>query len=1086
MSEGDANNDPAIGVRLTGEISVVVDGQTAPLRGAKQLALLARLALGAGSTVTRERLLDDLWAGQRLESGSGALRVQVNRLRKALETVGLSDVVLTEPDGYQLDVPKTAVDIYQAEALTTEAMALADEPAAAVKQFEAASAVLSGEPLPGLEDFPFAREAAAQFAVLAATAHRQWALAMIASGDPASAIGLLTDQLVLDPLDSHTVVELMRAYRSTGRPHVALQIAGRHRQELRDAGLSPTDAVVEEERQALGGDDTPTERPALVGREAECAQLGAAIEELDGGRGGVVMLTGSPGMGKTALLEWTVERFGHRDDIVVYRGAGDRLEADLPLQVVRELFSSMPEVTSAIDSALSEMAAQSSAGSMSQGESSPDWARIAASNELVDVLRLAFSSPVLLLVDDVHWADDSSLHVLRRLARLSQEAPILLVAAGRAKGHDDWREQLTVGRPATHTLSSLPQSASMMLAGAILEESIDPLAERAIEQTGGLPLLVVELARALRSGTQLIEVDGRVVLEGVETPDSFVGLVQSRLDDLSPELVETCQAIAVLGRHATMERVASLLERRPLEVVRLVQEATNRGVLGVTGSRIEFQHDVIREAVDVGLSSASRPIFHRRAADILSGDGAPVTSVAAHAAIAAAGPGDDEVVRWLREAADQTSALEPSTALVFLDRALAIATTMDARFEIQRAKVEALASAGRITEGIELLKTLSFVEPARMPELSIRLAGLQMLANDAAEARKTIEAALSAKPSAPVRARLLAVSSMVSMAFLECEIASDDALSAVELGTQVGDLTARSIACGMLGRLRSFDYQTQEGLRFSRMAVEFAEADATGEAHTYQPWSVLAMSALDMDAHDEVELATEQGIRRARDFYAPWSEPIYQALRASLAYRRGQLDDVVSISEQILANQSDVGHGPVDPWAHAFLSLVASRRGDQERAAQHATAAVETEARTSNPLGGDFVMMARAFADASAGEIDAAIDHLRAGWDLFDAINVRTCLPVLAPALARLAIAGGRRDAVAGIVEECVRVAEATGVRSYQALAARVRGLIDGDVEAMTAACRLYEETERTLDLRDAKAELAALEAGSQVSATLH
>ncbi len=1086
MSGGRHNGERRMIVRLTGEIGVTVHGEPAPLRGVKQLALLARLALDVGSTVPRERLLDDLWEGQRLESGSGALRVQVNRLRKALEKVGMADAIITEPDGYRLDLSRAAVDVFAAEDKTTEALTLADrDPAAAVECYEDASRLITGLPLVGLEDFAFAREATSQISMMVSAGRRQWARAMVQSGDPEAAVALLDGQVLLDPLDSGAVVQLMQAYRATGRPHLALQVAGDHRQELLAAGLSVTDALVEEEQRALGGAEDGHRRPALIGREPECALVGAAVSGLESGHGSVLLLTGSPGVGKTALLDWVSDRFGEPSARTMHRGSGDRLEADLPLQVIRDLFSEVPEVTMAIDRAMNELAERTSSPAGSETDSAPDWARLAASNDLIDVLRAAISAPVVLLVDDVHWADESSLHVLRRLARLSVQLPIVIVAAGRPKERGDWRDQLAVGRAQFVALESLDVETSVRLAQSILEEDVNPLARRAIEQTGGLPLLVVELARSLRSGVGLVEAGGRIVLAGSETPDSFLELVRSRLDDLSPEIMEVCQGVAILGRHATMERLAALVERRPLVVVRHVQTASDRGVLGTTGARVEFRHDIIREAVDGGIASASRPILHRHAAEILAAGGAPVTSVAAHAAIASASEGDSDVVEWLRQAADQTSALEPSTALVFLDRALSLAVGMQARYEIQRAKVEALISAGRMSEASELLQNLLAMHPTHKPELSIRLAGLQMLSHQSPQALETVAAALDVDPGAATRARLLAVSSLISLNQLDCEIASETALAADALGAQVGDLPSRSIACGMLGRLRSFDYQTKEGLRYARMAVEFAEADVTGEAHTYQPWSVLAMSALDMDAHQDVERATEEGIRRAREFYAPWSEPIYRILGASLAYRRGQLDQVVATSEEILAHQNDVGLGPVDSWAEAFLSLIATRVGDADRAAHHAKVAEEAAANSSNPLGGDFVMMATALADAAQGKTDEAIDNLRAGWDLFDAINVRTCLPVLAPTLARLSVAGHREDAAVGVVDECALVAQRTGVVGYRALANRVRGIIDADAGALEVACTLYAKTERHLDLFDTRAELRAVREGGDLSRAL-
>jgi len=1065
-------------VRLSGPVRIEFDDSEIRLRGLRETALLARLALDAGTEVSRGRLIEDVWNGVLPDSGSGALRAQVLRLRRLLETVDLSSVLETTTNGYALAIPRGCVDLFAAVDFANAALsALGEDPHQAVELFEKARELWTGRPLVGLEDLLFAQSQAFEITRGVEMATRHYTRALIAAGRAEEAARLLAPMVADDLLDAELVVVFMEAVRLAGRPHEALRLAQEHRRVVRDVGLVPAERFLLEEQHALGADGSAQSKVELVGRSVECGIVERALVDLSRGRGGLITVSGEPGVGKSALLDW-VSATAQNSGYSVMRSAGDRFERDVPLHAVRELFDTFPKTRETLRLILGGLAKDIPRDSLTSTQANL-WLRYETTNQIAAAFVADLKGPAVIVVDDLHWADGSSIGALRALRRVTTRVPMLVVASGRPTGSDGWRSQISGPTSSDIVLAPLGREMARALAEMRAGGAVEPNLAEAVDSADGIPLLIVELIEAFRLEGRLVDQDGRIELEGSEIPGSFRQMVGNRIADMPPPVRNLCEHAAILGRKCRLELLALFMSEQPLAVARSVSDAARYGVLESTGPWVSFRHDLVRDAVEFGMDQALQAHLHRRAAEVLASQGAGITTIAAHAALAASTDGDVQLADWLRRAADTAAALEPRTALRYLDRALDLTRgDRQARHDVQRARAEVLLAAGDLAVAAELLGVLVGMDKERSHATRLRLAGVRLLQNDPELGLSEIEEAVKAGPDQRTLARLRAVSSLISLTMVDLPSAEEAARAAENLGEETSDLVARSVANGVLSRTYSFGHHAREGMVFAKRAVEFAEADDTGEAHQYQPWSMYVMTAIDLDELDSATLAVKRGEAVARKRHTPWALPLYQALHASINYRYGRLDRARRLCESLLKHRSEVGVGQVDGWALAFLALIQFRSGEHDAGVVSAARSYEAISETGNALGLDYVVLARAESMVRTGDAEAALGELRGAWDLFQSVGANSCLPQLAAPLARLAAILGRPEAANGVVEECRLAADRTRVVGYRALERRVEGLLAGDADLLHTSCTLYASTERELDLADCRSDFESVDAG--------
>jgi len=461
----------------------------------------------------------------------------------------------------------------------------------------------------------------------------------------------------------------------------------------------------------------------LVEREHELA----TITGLLGSGGGVLVVEGRAGIGKTSLLGEALEHAaGLGYDVLWARGS--QLEAGFAFGVVRQLFERRVATAAPAELELllaGPAVAASALLSGSPGEQAADGSSFAVLHGLYWLAaNLAAGSPLMIVVDDAHWADEASLRWLAYLAPRIDGLGVALLVALRPG------ESVASGGP----LASLRSDATAIVRPALLtaagvagivrasysEAASNELCAAAYEASGGNPLYLRELLRAAqRDDRPLDDADPASLLAGHEEIARFV---VTRVVGFDPTALRLAQALSVLGDGCELRHAAMIAALTMPEATRLAAALTRLEVLA-PGESLRFIHPVLREAVEASMDTAARDHAHRLAARALHGDGAPAGRVAAHL-VAVRPAGDEWVTARLREAAG--AAMEtgsPTSAAVLLRRALAEPPVGAERVDVLCEAARAEARAGH-SSAFELLEEAlgRVTEPRDRARLALEIA----------------------------------------------------------------------------------------------------------------------------------------------------------------------------------------------------------------------------------------------------------------------------------------------------------------------------------------------------------------------------
>ena len=618
--------------RILGPLEVVENGQALDLGGQKQRALLAILLLYAGEVVSTDRLIDALWAEEPPETGRKALQVYVSGLRKLIGR----ERIETRPPGYRLHLGQGEFDMARFQGLLE-----AGEPGPAL-------ALWRGQPLSDLAYEPFAQAEIARLEELRLACLEARIDEDLAHGRDAALVAELEALVSEHPLRERLRAQLMLALYRSGRQAEALAAYQQARAALvEELGIEPG-RQLRELHQAILNQDPALElstvaeeavepgRPIFVGRERELEELLSALDETLAGRGRLFLLVGEPGIGKSRLADELVARARARGagvlvgrcweaggapaywpwvqslrgliratEVETLRGQLGAGAADLAqlLPELRELFEDLPEPPAP------------------ESESARFRLFVAASAFLKSAAQ---SRPLVLVLDDLHAADEPSLLLLQFLARELGESRLLVVGAYR-------NVDPTPADPLTTALIQLarePVTRSLALAGLgehdvrrflelmSGESPADELVAAIHEETEGNPLFVGEIARLLATeGGLTVARASRLAI-----PQSIRDVIARRLRHLSEECNRVLVLGSVLGREFALEALARVAGLSEDELLETLDEAMAAGVVsdvpGVPG-HLRFAHVLIRDTLYEGLTTARRVRMHRLAVEAL-------------------------------------------------------------------------------------------------------------------------------------------------------------------------------------------------------------------------------------------------------------------------------------------------------------------------------------------------------------------------------------------------------------------------------------------------------------------------------------
>lgn len=733
--------------RLLGSLEVRTGARPLSLGGLKQRALLALLLLNANRVVARERMVDELWGENPPETAVATVQVYVSRLRKLLP----EGTLVTSPPGYLLAVEPQAFDLREFERLVAEARGA--EPERAAGLLREALELWRGPPLAEFADEPFARSEGGRLDDLRLAALEDRIEADLALGRHADLVGELEVLIEQQPHRERLRAALMLALYRAGRHPDALAAYRNARDALDEIGLEPGAALRHLEKQILTQDTAldlsrrpllavgrptlpgplvPTSPFPFVGRAAELALLREALERAKGGEGRVILLAAEAGGGKTRMIR-ELAHDAVADGVLTLYGASDPAVVT-PHEPLREWLAFLLRVADAdtLRECLGPQGAQLTrlvpelshltGASPAEGDR-PELDRFALQGAVMELLtRLSRVQPLLLVLDDVQWADSETLQLVRRLGRSAPEARWLVVGAYRSEQTADQLVEaladlsrlegvtrLALGNLGTTEVSAFIKASADAEASAGLVTAIEEL-------TDGTPLLLCELWRALRAsgGVEVSDVVQltRPIAE-LRGSERLSDVVQPRLTGLAATTATLVETASVAGTRFETGIVAGAAGIQPDDLVAAIEEAVDSGLIEELPDptpACRFSHELIRRVVYDRISRVRRVELHLRVGEALErSHGEKPTRVlpelAHHFTLAASVAGAERAVRYNLEAAQAAAAAAAFTeAAARLQTALELGIT-DARKRVQVSVELAvlLAETGRIAEAEPIL-----------------------------------------------------------------------------------------------------------------------------------------------------------------------------------------------------------------------------------------------------------------------------------------------------------------------------------------------------------------------------------------------
>jgi DNA-binding CsgD family transcriptional regulator len=792
----------------------------------------------------------------------------------------------------------------------------------------------------------------------------------------------------------------------------------------------------------------------LIDRENELAVIAESIDGAIAGRGAGVVIEGQAGIGKTSLLA-AARQLAATWGMAVVTAAGAVLERDFGFGLVRQLFEPVVAGTPEPErDRLMGGAARLAAPVLALGGPGPSEVtsvdQPAVLHGLYWVLaNLADRAPLLVSVDDIQWADTSSLHFLNYLARRLEGMPVLLLAAVRA-GEPD-ADVPVIGEllatPGVRVLRPAPLSVDGV--GSLVREVLGAPADPAFAvachtATGGVPFLAHELLVVLAADgvRPAAEAAVRVATTGSRTVSHAIGL---RLSRLPSSVVAVAQAIAVLGRHVRIDRISSLAGVGEAQVVEAENAMVRMGILAA-GQPIGFTHPLVHRAVYDDISWVQRADEHARAAQLLAAEGAPADEVAAHLLLTEPA-GQPEVVAHLREAAFQAGRRgAPQSAVAYLRRALeeggAVAGERCALLQ-ELAQAEALvgdpAAAAHYQEAMGVA-----TDPALRARLAHELGQLYILAGHWERGLAVLQRAIAELGNREPELVARIEASRVGTEFYHPSYVGDfdEHLTGLEALINRPGAAPRALAMVVAGLMASRGYGKARVLEHVTRGVDGGGLlRDEGPESLALPHVVGALVACDeLDAADQVVADVLPEARRrgsvlgfvAGSAYRLWID----ASRGHLDRAAGHLRTVIDLSLE---------HDIPFALPTAFLAGadVLLERQDLDDAAA-LVESIQLESAFAASVSGAWVISARGRLRGLRGEREAAIADLRSAGETFTQLRLRN--PIMAPWRSPLALLLPRNltDEARVLVASELADARDLGLARCEGTALRAAGLLEG------------------------------------------
>ncbi|GAA0274109.1 hypothetical protein GCM10009527_083250 [Actinomadura nitritigenes] len=669
----------------------------------------------------------------------------------------------------------------------------------------------------------------------------------------------------------------------------------------------------------------------------------------------------------------------------------------------------------------------------------------------------ARSTRILIVLDDLQWADSALISALRVLPAQLAASPVCWILARRCAAGGRALDQLFTLLRATGatqmTLPPLDDEAALGLCIDTVGAQPDRALRALVGQAGGNPSLVVQLLKGLREEGSLVMNEGRACLTSSRLPERLRLLVKQRLDAVDSGTRHLLEVTAVVGATFHPRDAAELLRITPAELLPALETAVAAGLLEARGDDLAFRHALVRRIVAASIPAPVRRSLQVQIAWLLLERGARTTTAAA-LLMSGASSGDPHALAGLDEAAARMSACASRITVDIAGRALELTDPTDP-LHIPRvlAVLHALLAAGRPAEAVKLADAAlcGNATGTSAAEIMIIQALALILMGQTSRAAETARAALDVA-GLPEELRQRA-----ELALLQAGTPRGGNTDLRERAQQIIDGDESSSRPLTIAALILLAQDAWDAARLTTALDLMEEAakrtlGATLDAGQPHPSMILAMRLVQLRRLDEARQAMETvtgGLGRSSP--AAWS-PGLTILRSWLHLAEGQPEEAIAEARTGLDEATAAGAHLLAAAASCALSAAALHHGDLEHAAAALAENRRAAERPPHDLGLPDLVAAQV-AEALEGP-QAAVTALS---DLFDSPQDYNRLLLSGPAtpawLTRTALAAGEASGAERIVAAAVDIARLNPtVPSVSTAAQHARGVLHADPEALRAA----------------------------------
>jgi DNA-binding CsgD family transcriptional regulator len=778
--------------------------------------------------------------------------------------------------------------------------------------------------------------------------------------------------------------------------------------------------------------------------------IGELVTALAQGRGGVLVIEGPPGIGKSRLLT-EVMALANKSGVRTLFGEAFEYQQTVP-------FFALFMATLRADPPVGDADALRRLGGSAD-------LRYWVVHDLADaIVTAAAQTPLAIVLEDIHWADNGTLLALRSLATPRSDVPVLWVLTARTGAGGpavlETVSALERGDAAFVRVAAMsPDAVADMVSDAVRANADESLLNLAAKAHGN-PFLVRELVGGLDEEGRLNISGGRAVATGHALPRRLGAGMQQRLDPLSSAAKEVVRVAAVLPDRFSAGLLAAMLGRQPVSLMSAVEEAVRADLFVEDGEQLRFRHDLLREATRQSLSQSVRRAMERQSASIMLSMGAAPAEVATQLARSAE-PGDRDAIDSLRAAAQSVGHSDASVAADLSKRALELLSADDGDHGLLVGETVGLLNRASRYEEAEELAVAALSEaasPEQEAEIRLRLATVTKhnVQRRVAENRRALQLG---DISEVTRARHLAWLAYGLVFHPQGGDKRAAASEAAAAAAATGDLEATILADVTVALID--DGEGYAGRSVGRLEELCALARTCDAAAGYD-WAgtnyamLLAVVGRLDDAADHVADVMAQ----ARRVGNAMALDTWAVLDGVVHLCAGRLSAARAATEP-LPRPAQAGATEPDMLRMVVLAEVAARTDDRNLLQQ-----MVNDARDAYSTGSSVVGRGTAHVLAlAAWQRDDVHDAMRwlGGITLFES-------PLFAQVLD-LVVLGARVASAAGDAGLRARVLQAVDVLErerpaiplFTGVAQHVRGILEGETQALVAAADVLQSSSRPL-----------------------